>query len=232
MRSIGRAANDFAAAASIGDEITELSMLDASAALIVADVQYSFMPGGSLAVPGGDEVVPIINALAKRFANVVLTQDWHPPGHGSFASSHPGSRPFDVVALGYGEQILWPDHCVQGSDGARLHRDLDIPHAQLVLRKGYHKGVDSYSAFIEADGTTRTGLASYLRERGIASVYVCGLATDFCVAWTALDARKLGFAATVIEDACRAIDTQGSLASAWERMRSAGVDRVRSTDLR
>jgi nicotinamidase/pyrazinamidase len=206
-------------------------MPDASAALIVADVQYSFMPRGSLAVPGGDEVVPIINALATRFANVILTQDWHPPGHGSFASSHPGSQPFSTVALDYGDQILWPDHCVQGSEGARLHRDLDIPHAQLVLRKGYHKEVDSYSAFIEADGTTRTGLASYLRERGIASVYVCGLATDFCVAWTALDARKLGFAATVIEDACRAIDTQGSLASAWSQMEAAGVRRVRSTDL-
>jgi nicotinamidase/pyrazinamidase len=208
-----------------------LLMSDASPALIVVDVQNSFMPGGSLGVPGGDEVVPIINALARRFANVILTQDWHPPGHGSFASSHPGAQPFDTVALHYGDQVLWPDHCVQGSDGARLHGDLDIPHAQLVLRKGYHEGVDSYSAFIEADGTTRTGLASYLRERGIASVYVCGLATDFCVAWTALDARKLGFAATVIEDACRAIDTQGSLASAWKRMESAGVARVRSTDL-
>jgi len=206
-------------------------MIGASAALIVVDVQYSFMPGGSLAVPGGDEVVPIINALAKRFANVVLTQDWHPPAHASFASSHPGSRPFDKVALDYGDQILWPDHCVQGTDGARLHRDLDIPHTQLVLRKGYHNGVDSYSAFIEADGTTRTGLASYLRERGIGSVYACGLATDFCVAWTALDARKLGFAATVIEDACRAIDAQGSLASAWERMESAGVKRARWADL-
>ena len=212
-------------------EITQPHAIDGSTALIVADVQYSFMPGGSLAVPGGDEVVPVINALAKRFANVILTQDWHPPGHGSFASSHSGSEPFDTIALDYGDQILWPDHCVQGSEGARLHRDLDISHAQLVLRKGYHKGVDSYSAFIEADGTTRTGLASYLRERGIASIYVCGLATDFCVAWTALDARKLGFAATVIEDACRAIDTQGSLASAWERMESAGVRRVRSTDL-
>jgi len=136
-----------------------------------------------------------------------------------------------LASSDYGDQILWPDHCVQGSDGARLHRDLDIPQAQLVLRKGYHRGVDSYSAFIEADGTTRTGLASYLRERGIASVYLCGLATDFCVAWTALDARKLGFSAAVIEDACRAIDTQGSLASAWERMESAGVRRAHSTDL-
>lgn len=206
-------------------------MPDATTALIVTDVQNSFMPGGSLAVPGGDEIVPIINALAKRFANVILTQDWHPAGHRSFASSHPGKVPFETVALDYGSQILWPDHCVQGSEGARLHRDLDIAHAQLVLRKGYHSDVDSYSVFVEADGTTRTGLAGYLRERGIDSVYVCGLATDFCVAWTALDARKLGFAAIVIEDACRAIDTQGSLASAWERMEGAGVRRLRSTDL-
>ena len=213
-------------------KITQPHSIDGSAALIVADVQYSFLPGGSLAVPGGDEIVPIINAVAKRFANVILTQDWHPPEHHSFASSHAGSQPFETIGLHYGDQILWPDHCVQGSEGADFHRDLDIPHAQLVLRKGYHKGVDSYSAFIEADGKTRTGLASYLRERGIASLYVCGLATDFCVAWTALDARKLDFAATVIEDACRAIDTQGSLASAWKRMESAGVRRVLSTDLR
>ena len=206
-------------------------MHDPSSALIVTDVQNSFMPGGSLAVPGGDEVVPIINAVARRFANVILTQDWHPPSHRSFASSHPGKKPFDTIDLDYGNQILWPDHCVQGSEGARLHRDLDIPHAQLVVRKGYHKGVDSYSVFIEADGATRTGLASYLRERGIDSVYLCGLATDFCVAWSALDARKLGFAVAVIEDACRAIDTQGSLAAAWERMDAAGVGRLRSTDL-
>lgn len=206
-------------------------MPDASAVLIVADVQNSFMPGGSLAVPQGDEVVPIINDLARRFANVVLTQDWHPSGHGSFASSHPGTKPFDVVTLAYGEQILWPDHCVQGTDGARLHRDLDVRHAQLVLRKGYHRDVDSYSAFIEADGTTTTGLCGYLRERGIDNIYACGLATDFCVAWTALDARKLGFAATVVEDACRAIDTRGSLASAWKAMEQAGVRRLRSDDV-
>ena len=206
-------------------------MPDASTVLLVTDLQYSFMPGGALAVPGGDEVVPIINALARRFTNVVLTQDWHPSGHGSFASSHAGSKPFDTTVMDYGEQILWPDHCVQGSEGAALHRDVDIPHAQLVLRKGYHRGVDSYSAFIEGDGITRTGLASYLRERGIDSVYVCGLATDFCVAWSALDARKLGFAAAVVEDACRAIDTGGSLATAWKRMDAAGVKRIRAADL-
>jgi nicotinamidase/pyrazinamidase len=194
-------------------------------------VQNSFMPGGTLAVPKGHEVVPVINTLAKRFANVVLTQDWHPAGHRSFASSHVGRKPFDAVATEYGNQILWPDHCIQGSDGARLHRDLDIAHAQLVLRKGYHPDVDSYSAFIEADGKTTTGLAGYLRERGIDSVYVCGLATDFCVAWTALDARKLGFAAAVIEDACRAIDTQDSLAAAWASMELADVERIRSDDI-
>ena len=206
-------------------------MPDASAVLIVTDIQNSFMPGGSLTVPRGDEVVPVINALAERFANVVLTQDWHPPGHRSFASSHPGKNPFDVVALDYGNQILWPDHCVQGSEGARLHADLAVPHAELVLRKGYHRDVDSYSAFVEADGKTRTGLAGYLRERGIEHVYACGLATDFCVAWTALDARKLGFAATVVEDACRAIDTQGSLAAAWAALERAGVARIQARDV-
>jgi nicotinamidase/pyrazinamidase len=206
-------------------------MPDTSTALIVVDVQNSFLPGGSLAVPRGNEVVPVINDLAKHFANVVLTQDWHPAGHRSFASSHPGKKPFDKIALDYGEQILWPDHCVQGTEGARLCRDLDLAHAQLVLRKGYHMTVDSYSAFIEADGKTTTGLGGYLRERGIDSVYVCGLATDFCVAWTALDARNLGFAAVVIDDACRAIDTQDSLAAAWERMERAGVKRTQSGDV-
>ena len=206
-------------------------MPDTSTVLIVVDVQNSFLPGGRLAVPRGNEVVPVINDLAKHFANVVLTQDWHPAGHRSFASSHPGKKPFDKITLDYGEQILWPDHCVQGTEGARLCRDLDLAHAQLVLRKGYHMNVDSYSAFIEADGKTTTGLGGYLRERGIDSVYVCGLATDFCVAWTALDARNLGFAAVVIDDACHAIDTQGSLAAAWERMERAGVKRMQSGDV-
>jgi len=203
----------------------------ATDALIVVDVQNSFMPGGSLAVSNGDEVVPIVNHLATRFANVVLTQDWHPSGHRSFASSHPGRQPFDRIALPYGEQVLWPDHCVQGSEGARLHRDLAIDHAQLIVRKGYHRDVDSYSAFVEADGTTRTGLAGYLRERGIDTVYVCGLATDFCVAWTAVDARRSGFRACVVEDACRAIDTAGSLAAAWKSMELAGVERMRAADV-
>ena len=200
-------------------------------ALIVVDVQNSFVPGGSLAVKDGDAVVPVVNALAQRFANVVLTQDWHPSGHVSFASSHAGQQPFDTLALPYGNQVLWPDHCVQGTEGAALHKDLSIPHAQLILRKGYHPDVDSYSAFLEADAKTQTGLQGYLQERGIESVYVCGLATDFCVAWTALDARKLGFRAAVIEDACRAIDGQGSLAAAWEQMAKAGVQRLKSTDI-
>ena len=198
--------------------------------LIVVDVQNDFCPGGRLAVQKGDEVVPLVNALAQRFANVVLTQDWHPPGHQSFATSHPGRKPFDSIKLPYGEQVLWPDHCVQGSDGAALHKDLSVPQAQLLIRKGYNKDVDSYSAFLEADRKTRTGLEGYLEERGIKRVFVCGLATDFCVAWTALDARKLGFAAAVIEDACRAIDNQGSLAAAWEKMKKAGVMRVQSGD--
>ena len=199
-------------------------------ALIVVDVQNDFCPGGRLAVQKGDEVVPAVNALAQRFANVVLTQDWHPPGHQSFATSHPGRKPFDSIKLPYGEQVLWPDHCVQGSDGAALHKDLSVPQAQLLIRKGYNKDVDSYSAFLEADRKTRTGLEGYLEERGIKRVFVCGLATDFCVAWTALDARKLGFAAAVIEDACRAIDNQGSLAAAWEKITKAGVTRLHSGD--
>jgi nicotinamidase/pyrazinamidase len=199
-------------------------------ALIVVDVQNDFCPGGRLAVQKGDEVVPLVNALAVRFANVVLTQDWHPAGHSSFATSHPGTKPFDSIRLAYGEQVLWPDHCVQGSDGAALHRDLAVPHAQLVVRKGWHKEIDSYSAFLEADRKTRTGLAGYLEERGIKRVFVCGLATDFCVAWTALDARKSGFVAAVVEDACRAIDMQGSLAAARAKMKKAGVTSVQAAD--
>ena len=200
-------------------------------ALIVVDVQNDFCTGGRLTVQKGDEVVPVVNALAQRFENVVLTQDWHPAGHQSFATSHPGRKPFDSVKLAYGEQVLWPDHCVQGSDGAALHRDLSVPHAQLVVRKGFRKQVDSYSAFLEADRKSRTGLEGCLKERGIKRVFVCGLATDFCVAWTALDARKLGFAAEVIEDACRAIDMQGSLAAAWGKMKKAGVTRIDSGDI-
>ncbi|HKQ27301.1 MAG TPA: bifunctional nicotinamidase/pyrazinamidase [Burkholderiales bacterium] len=199
-------------------------------ALIVVDVQNCFVPGGSLAVTNGDQIVPLVNALAQRFQNVILTQDWHTPSHISFASSHPGKKPFDMVELPYGTQVLWPDHCVQGTEGAELVKGLSIPNAQLVIRKGFNPNVDSYSAFIEADKKTRTGLDGYLKTRGVKSVYVCGLATDFCVAWTALDARKLGFSAAVVEDLCRGIDTQGSLAKAWAEMKTAGVRRIQSSD--
>lgn len=199
--------------------------------LIVVDVQYDFMPGGALAVPRGDEVVPVINALLPRFENVVLTQDWHPRGHASFASAHPGRKPFETIGLAYGEQVLWPDHCVQGTRGAEIHAGLEATKAQLVIRKGFHPGIDSYSGFVEADRKTSTGLAGYLRERGIREVYVCGLATDFCVAWTALDARAAGFETILIEDASRAIDLDGSLQKAWKDLGAAGVQRARSVDL-
>ena len=198
--------------------------------LLAIDLQADFMPGGALAVEDGDAIVPVINALARRFGNVVVTQDWHPAGHASFASCHEGAAPFEKRRLAYGDQTLWPDHCVQGSAGAELHPDLALDLAFLILRKGMHAGVDSYSAFVEADGQTTTGLAALLKARGIKRVFVCGLATDFCVAWTALDARKLGFDCAVVEDACRAIDMQGSLAAAWEKMQRAGVARVRSGD--
>ena len=199
--------------------------------LLVIDIQNSFTPGGVLAVADGDAIVPLVNRLARRFDNVVLTQDWHTPGHVSFASSHPGKKPFETTTLPYGTQVLWPDHCVQGTEGASLHRDLSIPHAALIIRKGHHRQVDSYSAFCEADGVTPTGLTGYLRDRGLIQVYLCGLATDFCVAWSALDARKAGFGAAVIEDACRGIDLDGSLAKAWADMRAAGVRRLQSSDL-
>ena len=200
-------------------------------ALIVVDVQNCFLPGGSLAVKDGDAVVPVINALAPRFRTVIVTQDWHSEGHASFASAHPGKKVFDTVAMPYGQQVLWPDHCVQGTPGADLSAGLRLPTAQLVLRKRFNPGVDSYSAFVEADGTTKTGLAGYLRERGIARVFVVGLATDFCVAWTALDARKAGFEAAVIEDACRGIDLAGSLAASWTQMKDAGVMRLQSAEI-
>jgi nicotinamidase/pyrazinamidase len=205
--------------------------IDDKSVLVVVDVQNCFLPGGSLAVTKGEEVIPIINKLAKTFANVVMTQDWHTPGHVSFASSHPGKKPFEVIKLPYGDQVLWPDHCVQGTDGAMIHKDLDIPHAQLVIRKGFRKTVDSYSAFREADRKTITGLAAYLKSRGLNRVFVAGLATDFCVAWTAMDARREAFEVFVVEDACRGIDTQGSLAKAWDAMKKAGVKRVQSGDL-
>ena len=202
----------------------------ATDAFIVIDVQKCFVPGGSLAVSKGDEVVPIINRLARAFANVVATQDWHTPGHASFASAHAGKKPFDTIKMGYGSQVLWPDHCVQGTPGAELVKELSLPNAELILRKGYRQAVDSYSAFNEADGTP-TGLTAYLRERKIKRVFLAGLATDFCVAWSAVDARKNGFAAVVIEDACRGIDANGSLAAAWANMKKAGVQRIQAGDI-
>ncbi|WP_244848630.1 bifunctional nicotinamidase/pyrazinamidase [Caballeronia sp. SL2Y3] len=205
-------------------------MKSAEEVLLVVDVQYDFMPGGALAVARGDEVVPVINRLAKAFSHVVLTQDWHPASHVSFAANHAGRAPFETIAMPYGEQVLWPPHCVQGTQGAALHRDLDVPHARLIVRKGHHERVDSYSAFVEADRATPTGLAGYLREVGAKRVWLAGLATDYCVAWSALDARAAGFEASVIEDACRAIDLNGSLDRAWSDMRAAGVARVRSDD--
>ncbi len=204
---------------------------DAASALIVVDVQNCFVTGGTLPVAKGEEVVPVINQLAKAFENVVLTQDWHTPGHASFASSHPGKKPFETTKLAYGTQVLWPDHCVQGTADAALHKDLAIPTAQVIVRKGYRKAMDSYSAFDEADHKTPTGLAGYLKQRGIKRVFVTGLATDFCVAWTAMDARRLGFEAYVIEDATRAIDLNGSLAAAWKQMTAKGVKRIRSADI-
>jgi nicotinamidase/pyrazinamidase len=200
--------------------------------LLVIDMQYDFMPGGALAVADGDALVPLINALGAQFRNVVVTQDWHPTGHISFASTHAGRKPFDCINLPYGEQTLWPDHCVQATRGAELHTDLQLPHAQLILRKGCNLGIDSYSAFVEGDRNTRTGLAGYFNERGIDSVFVVGLALDFCVAWSALDARTAGFNTWVIEDACRAIDLNGSLDKAWSDMLAAGVGRIDTSQIR
>ena len=199
--------------------------------LVVIDVQNCFLPGGALAVKEGDRIVPMINRLAKSFEHVVLTQDWHTADHVSFASQHPGRKPFETVQLSYGAQVLWPEHCVQGTEGAMLHKDLDVPHAELIIRKGYRREVDSYSAFLEADKKTQTGLGGYLKQRALKRVFFAGLATDFCVAWSALDARRQGFEALVIEDACRGIDNQGSLAKAWAAMKAAGVRRIQSTDL-
>lgn len=196
--------------------------------LIVVDVQNDFCPGGALAVPKADEVVPVINRIAARFDQLVLTQDWHPRDHASFASSHPGKKPFETIDLAYGSQVLWPDHCVQGTPGAAFHDKLQVEKAQLIIRKGFHRDVDSYSGFLEADRSTTTGLAGYLKEKGLRELFICGLATDFCVAWTALDARATGFEVTVIDDACRAIDLEGSLERAWREMAAAGVKRIQS----
>ena len=191
--------------------------------LVVVDVQNDFCPGGALAVPRGDEIVPAVNRLAAGFPHVILTQDWHPRGHASFASSHPGRHPFETIELPYGQQILWPDHCVQGTQGAWFHPGLDVQHAELVVRKGFRSAIDSYSAFRENDHRTRTGLAGYLRERGFERVTLCGLATDFCVLFSAMDGREAGFAVSVVTSACRGIDVEGSFARAMRSMNDAGV---------
>ncbi|MBK5529268.1 bifunctional nicotinamidase/pyrazinamidase [Pseudomonas sp. TH06] len=200
-------------------------------ALLVIDVQNDFVPGGRLPVPEGDQIVPLINKLSRQFKQVIIAQDWHPKGHASFASSHPGRQPYDVIQLPYGEQTLWPDHCVQTTGGAEFHSGLDLPHAQLIIRKGCNPDIDSYSAFLEADRRTTTGLSGYLKERGIDTVYMAGLALDFCVMFSALDARAAGFNAFVVLDACRAIDLDGSLAAAMDRMQGAGVRLIQSTAL-
>ena len=197
-------------------------------ALLVTDVQNDFCPGGALAIPDGDRVVPVINRLTELFEVVLHTQDWHPAGHHSFASSHKGKKPFDVAELDYGEQVLWPDHCVQGTDGAAFHPELEINRSQLVLRKGFRKEIDSYSAFFENDHKTVTGLTGYLRNRGVKTLYVTGLAADFCVKWTVLDAMKEGFHVNVVEDAVRGIDLDGSLAQAWNEMLGAGARKISS----
>jgi nicotinamidase/pyrazinamidase len=194
--------------------------------LIVTDPQRDFCPGGALAVPEGDAIMPLVNRLARQFAHVVVTQDWHPSGHLSFASAHPGRKPFETIEVDYGPQTLWPDHCVQGTAGAAFHPALDIPHAELVIRKGYHPLIDSYSAFRENDGKTPTGLTGYLRERGLERVTLCGLATDFCVYFSAIDARKAGFETSLVLEASRAIDADGSLARALSAMREAGVELI------
>jgi nicotinamidase/pyrazinamidase len=200
-------------------------------ALIVIDVQNDFCPGGALAVGGGDEIVPVVNRLIETARHVVLTQDWHPAGHSSFASSHVGAAPFSTTTMPYGPQTLWPDHCVQGTAGAAFHAGLVWTKAELVVRKGFRQAIDSYSAFFENDRATPTGLSGYLRERGLTRLVLCGLATDFCVAYSALDAARLGFSVSVVLDACRAIDLNGSLADAERQMRGAGVSLTRTEQM-
>ena len=209
--------------------MSEVGRPSDSDVLLAVDIQNDFCPGGALAVPGGDAVISIANRLGGVFENVVLTQDWHPAKHLSFFSSHAGKAPFDSIEMPYGRQVLWPEHCVQGSKGADFHAGLDLPHASLIVRKGFRREIDSYSAFFENDGATPTGLAGYLRERQLSRIFLCGLATDFCVHYSALDALKECFETVVIEDACRAMDLEGSLDTAMSAMREAGAVIVRST---
>ncbi|MFL4978167.1 MAG: bifunctional nicotinamidase/pyrazinamidase [Xanthobacteraceae bacterium] len=198
--------------------------------LLVVDVQNDFCPGGKLPVPHGDEVVPVVNRLAAKFPHVVLTQDWHPPGHFSFASTHAGRQPFETVTVAYGPQVLWPDHCVQGTPGAEFHPTLAVPQAELIVRKGFRRAIDSYSAFFENDHRTPTGLTGYLHERGLSRVVLVGLALDFCVRYSAEDAHAQGFDVIVVEDACRAIDVDGSLAATRRRLAELGVATVKADD--
>lgn len=200
-------------------------------ALLIVDVQNDFCPGGALAVPDGDRIIPVANRLAERFNHVLMTQDWHPAGHHSFASSHPGKEPFETIEMPYGEQVLWPDHCVQGTNGADFHPGLDTTRAELIIRKGFRRQIDSYSGFFENDHETGTGLTGYLRDRGFDTLYIAGLATDFCVKWTALDALKEGFGVSVVRDAVAGIDIDGSVKTAWQEMRDAGIKEVHSHDL-
>ena len=200
--------------------------------LLVVDVQNDFCPGGALAVADGDAVIPVIHRVAPLFEHIILTQDWHSLHHLSFASAHAGKRPFEQIEVSYGVQTLWPDHCVQGTKGAEFHPDLKLPQAELILRKGFRPEIDSYSAFYENDRTTATGLAGYLRERGLTRVFLCGLAYDYCVGYSALDARRCGFEAVVIRDACRAIDLNGSAAQMERAFAEAGVEVVESALLR
>ncbi len=200
-------------------------------ALIVVDMQNDFCPGGNLAVPEGDTILPVINKLSQGFEHTILTQDWHPPGHLSFASSHQGRKPYEMVKLDYGDQILWPDHCLQDTAGAQFHSRLNVPRAELILRKGFRKEIDSYSVFFENDHQTPTGLAGFLRDRDIKTLYFVGLATDFCVHWSVVDGRKQGFEIYVIEDATKGIDTNGSMADAMNKMRDAGARFIHSKEV-
>jgi nicotinamidase/pyrazinamidase len=213
----------------LGREVSGMTAGE-SDVLLVIDVQNDFCPGGALTVPRGDEVVPIINRLAGRFANVVLTQDWHPSDHLSFASAHPGRRPFEIITAAYGPQVLWPDHCVQGTPGARFYPSLTIPHAALVVRKGIRRTIDSYSAFYENDRKTPTGLGGYLRERNLTHIYLAGLAFDFCIRYSAEDAARAGFTVAVIEDACRGIDMEGSVAATRRSFESLKIPCVSEKD--
>jgi nicotinamidase/pyrazinamidase len=211
--------------------MSPIMTIDADDVLLVIDIQNDFLPGGALPVAGSDAIAPLVNRLIRCFAQVVVTQDWHPEGHSSFASTYEGAKPFDVVKTPHGEQTLWPDHCVQGAPGAALHEALDVDAAFLILRKGVNAKVDSYSAFTEADGKTTTGLAPLLKARGARRLFACGLATDYCVAYSALDARAAGFETFVVDDACRAVDAGGSLEAAWAKMNAAQVWRIQAREI-